>query len=90
MVKKLIFVVALLLIIFLAINGYVAGNYLEWKEGEEVQYILIPGAEVKDGKVSPLLEERLEGAIQLYRENHGVLVVSGTRQEMEAMKNYLL
>ena len=57
MVKKLIFVVALLLIIFLAINGYVAGNYLEWKEGEEVQYILIPGAEVKDGKVSPLLEE---------------------------------
>lgn len=90
MVKKLIFVVALLLIIFLAINGYVAGNYLEFKEEEEVQYILIPGAEVKDGKVSPLLEERLEGAIQLYRENHGILVVSGTRQEMEAMKNYLL
>ena len=37
-----------------------------------------------------MLEERLEGAIQLYRENRGVLVVSGTRQEMEAMKNYLL
>ncbi len=34
MVKKLIFVVALLLIIFLAINGYVGGYYLEFKVGE--------------------------------------------------------
>lgn len=97
LLKIILFIIASLLLI----NGYIYTvtnkRIVEAKEikNEEFDCILVLGAGIRKGKPSPMLEDRLRIAIELY--NEGIapkILVSGDHEyndydEVNVMKNYL-
>lgn len=104
--KKLKYIVIVLLIIVaipFLINGYVKLsinnkilNEKEYKELKDVDCILILGAGLWNNKPSPLLRDRLDTGINLYKENIAPkIVMSGDHinknyDEVTAMKKYAM
>ena len=98
LLKIILFIIASLLLI----NGYIYTvtnkRIVEAKEikNEEFDCILVLGAGIRKGKPSPMLEDRLRIAIELY--NEGIapkILVSGDHEyndydEVNVMKDYLI
>ena len=85
------------LVLVLSINLGIGLVYQEFlhEEDEEEAWILVPGAALDDlGEPSPMLADRLDGAVQLYQKKPRSILVSGRsdedNNETKAMVSYLL
>lgn len=104
--KKLKYVLIVLLIVIaipFIINGYVKLSVKsqiitveEYKELEDVDCIIVLGAGIRRNRPSPLLKDRLDTGIELYKEkNAPKIVMSGDHtkidyNEVKVMKNYAI
>jgi len=95
LIKYLFYLMIIVLIISLIINGYmIKSTYKNIKNEYNSDYILVLGASVKGNKPSLMLKDRLDKAIELYTGNNKI-IVSGDHQdddydEVTIMKNYLV
>lgn len=97
-IKKLIIISISILIILLSINLYV--KYSTKKNIvdniKEVDYILVLGASVKKDSISPMLKDRLDKTIEVYKDTKAKIILSGDSvnsseyDEVGKMKNYVL
>ena len=94
-VKIFLYIVIVMVIVSLIINGYMIKSSLKKiKKEYSSDYILVLGASVKNNKPSLMLRDRLDKAIELYNGNNKI-IVSGDHQnddydEVKIMKEYLL
>ncbi len=100
--KRLFSFIIILIVILLMINGYIFVTTnskiigLDDIEVDDFDCILVLGAGIRHGSPSPMLEDRLAIAIELY--NKGIaskILVSGDHEyvdydEVNVMKNYLI
>ena len=102
-IKFILILIIILLVAILGINFYVqvsTKNKIikdnEYSKIEEVDCIVVLGASVWGDRPSPMLEDRLLQAIELYKNNIAPkIIVSGDHgteyyDEVNTMKNYLL
>ena len=99
--KALLKIIIVIITILLIINGYIYlmtnKKIVKGKDiaDEEFDCILVLGAGIRQGKPSPMLEDRLLTAIELYNDKIAPkILVSGDHEyndydEVNVMKNYL-
>lgn len=104
---KTLFVNLLLLLAVFLLSGWLISVYMEVKAATEIhatpgavpgaEAVIVPGASVyRSGKLSPVLQERMEAALELGLERPGILLVlSGTTvpegySETRAMRDYAI
>ena len=98
--KNILIVIAIIVLLFLllvfGINILVIKAWNKQKPKEKVDCILVLGAAVWSGKPSPMLEDRLNAAIELYKSGvSNKILVSGDHgqdnyDEVNAMKKYAI
>lgn len=96
-VKKLVIAVAAIgIILFLNIEGLIVSGFFE-KGEDNLDYIIVLGAQMKENGPSSTLKDRLDEAIDYLEDNPKTMViVSGGKgsdeviSEAEGMKNYLV
>ena len=102
-IKFILILIIIVLVAILGINLYVQVSTKdkiirdnEYSKIKEVDCIVVLGASVWGDRPSPMLEDRLKQAIELYKNNIGPkIIVSGDHgteyyDEVNTMKNYLL
>lgn len=102
-IKWIVIVVLLLITLVLAINFYVKLSVRsmiidsdEYDSLKDIDYIIVLGAGIRNKRPSPLLEDRLTKAIELYNKNESVkIIMSGDHikadyNEVGVMKNYAI
>ena len=94
--KAVTFVVAVCMIVFLNIEGLIVSGFFE-KGEENLDYVIVLGAQMKENGPSSTLKSRLDRAIDYLEENQDTqVIVSGGQgsdemiSEAEGMKNYLV
>lgn len=99
---KIIFIITVLVaLLILFINFYVilsAKNQIKdnYKKIENVDYILVLGAGIRNNSPSPMLKDRLDKAIELYKKNISKkIIMSGDHSskyynEVIVMRNYAI
>lgn len=98
-IKVVLIVIIILLLVILGINFYVRlsskSDIVNNPDGGK-DAILVLGAGLRNGKPSPILKDRLDTAIKLYKDGVSKrIIVSGDHgkkyyDEVNVMKNYLL
>ena len=97
-IKYLIIISISILIILLSINLYVKYSTTSSIKNsiDDIDYILVLGASVKKDKISPMLKDRLDKAIEVYNDTKAKLILSGDSiksdeyDEVGKMKKYML
>lgn len=98
--KKLGILIISILVILFGINFLVVGTTKKQIVNrdynfQEIDCILVLGAGIRGNRPSPMLQDRLDVAIELYNKGIKKILVSGDHQgddydEVNVMKNYLL
>ena len=97
-IKTLLIIIILFLLTIIGINYYVILSTKNQIDNKNIQadYIIVLGAGIKNNRPSPMLEDRLTTAIELYNKGRSnKILVSGDHEnddydEVTVMKNYLL
>ena len=97
-IKYLIIISISILIILLSINLYVKYSTTSSIKNsiDDIDYILVLGASVKKDRISPMLKDRLDKAIEVYNDTKAKLILSGDSiksdeyDEVGKMKKYML
>lgn len=99
-IKIIGIILVMIVIIFLGINWLVVGTTKSQIVSRdynfsEVDCVVVLGAGIRGGRPSPMLQDRLDVAIELYNKGIKKILVSGDHQsddydEVNVMKNYLL
>lgn len=99
-IKIIGIIIVMIVIIFLGINWLVVGTTKSQIVSRdynfsEVDCVVVLGAGIRGGRPSPMLQDRLDVAIELYNKGIKKILVSGDHQsddydEVNVMKNYLL
>lgn len=94
--KAILVVISVGMIIFLNVEGLILSGFFE-KGQENLDYIIVLGAQMKAGGPSNILKARLDKAIDYLEENPDTMVIVSGGQgsdepisEAEGMKNYLV
>ncbi|MEG0283843.1 MAG: YdcF family protein [Erysipelotrichales bacterium] len=97
MLKKIIYAIIAVLVIYIIIIGIVLFNGKQDSDNYDIDYLIVPGAKVEGDHPSIVLGYRLDGAYEVYQNNNKIkIIVSGGQGLDEAysealvMKNYLV
>lgn len=94
-ITGVIFIIGI--IIMVIINGYVKNKYEDKiielnkiSDIKNIDAIVVLGAKVDEDKISLMLKDRLDKAVEVYNIININILNTGTKEEVKAMNNYLI
>lgn len=97
MIKSIFMLCALFVIVSILINLYICISTRKKinANNKKYEYILVLGAGIKNNNPSPMLEDRLKMAINIYKNSDRKIIISGDHEdddydEVIVMKRYLI